>query len=105
MYALLSLSSFVFLSRSCALLAGFFRKLKSRGDADLLGEFLINRRHIVMAIAIEEEADHGGMGAMEREHDATHSAPVGTNSGNLDPHTIALHCCNNHRRRSGNIFP
>src|SRR2546429_6054695 len=103
MYALLSLSSFVFLSRSCALLAGFFRKLKSRGDDDLLRDFLINRRHIVMAIAIVEEADHGGMGAMERAHDATLSAPVGTNSGNLDQHAIAVHGRTNRRRRNENI--
>ena len=103
MHALLSLFSLVFLSRRCAVIAALFRKLESRRDNDLLRDFLINRRHIVVAIAIMEEANHGGMGAMKRAHDATLSASVGTNSGDLDQHAIAVHGRTNRRRRNENI--
>ena len=96
MHALLSL---FFLG----VIAGLFRKLKSRGDDDLLRDFLINRRHIVVAVGIVEEADYGGMGAMERAHDATLGATIGTNSGDFDQHAIAVHRRTDGRRRDENI--
>src|SRR5437016_1755486 len=98
MYGLLSFF-LVFLPGRRTVLAALFRKLQTLGNDDLLRDFSIKRGHVVVAIAIVEDADHSAMGTMERPHDAAFGATVGTKCGDLHQHAIAVHGRTDSRRR------
>src|SRR6478672_5944560 len=50
---------------SLGVFTGFFGKLKSGWDDDFLCDLLIDRSHVVVTIAIVEEADYGRMGSVQ----------------------------------------
>src|SRR5579872_711111 len=79
------------------------RILHPRGNHDLLSYLLIDRRDVVMAMAIVKDAHDRCVGAMERPNDSSFDAAVRTKGRQLHQHAVAMHRVANCRRRNENV--
>src|SRR5208337_2041605 len=60
-------------------------------DDDFLRDLAVHRFHIIVAAAVVEDPNHGGMPTYHGTHDAPFSAAIWPRGDDIDQYTIAMH--------------
>src|SRR5579864_8734135 len=80
-----------------------FRAFHSPRNDHIQGDLLVHGAHVVVARAVVEGADHGGMGASQHAQDSAFGAAIGANGGNFHQHAIAVHGRTDGARRNVDV--
>src|SRR5581483_1001318 len=71
--------------------SGTLRNLGAPWNHDILRDLFIHGRDVVVAIAIMEGADHGGLSAEDDAYDSAFDTAVRAGTTHFDEHSVAVH--------------